>query len=764
MASTMANPSLQLTCFTSTRKFHDGHQFGSVNAQRASFQAVRGTTHLKLSTSISQVRLMGSGQKNDRLLTHSSDGSSIDSTETDGVELPSDSSDMAEDATTVQALEGNEQGQTQSEKGAVIEALEGKKVDNNDAQPSSTSVENGSSRAQVYPSGDLVYKKKEGWESFVLQCRMLVALPWQRVKKGSVLTIKLSGEIPEQYQGRFMQGLSLPQICENLVKAANDPRVAGVFLSIEPLSCGWGKLDEIRRHMEYYKQSGKFLVGYMAVGGEKEYYLASLCPELYCPPGAYISITGLKVQGQFLGGVLEKVGVEPQVQRFGKYKSLGDQLQRKDMSEPNREMLTALLDDIYGNFIEQVSLAKGKTKDDVEALFEAGIYKVDDLKKGGWITDIKYADEIEEMLKKRTEAKMDKPLQTVPYKKYSRVSKWTLGLDGGNNRIAVIRAAGGISRTAGGGLPGSSGEGIASDTFIEKIRLVREAKQFKAVIIRIDSGGGDALASDLMWREIKLLAEKKPVIASMADVAASGGYYMAMAAGVILAEPLTLTGSIGVVSAKFNLARLYERVGFAKEYISRGKYAELDADQRPFRPEEEAFFKESAMNSYTSFRNKAAESRSMAIEKMEEVAQGRVWTGKAALEHGLVDTLGGISKAIAIAKQKAGIPEDQEVSLIELSRRQGSPLALLRGGASALTFLFQFSQSELGSQMLNSLLKGAPLAGSISSGIQARMDVISVDGVGTESVESVSNMKFSSQGIEENSAWGTLFDLISDFL
>lgn len=760
----MANPSLQLTCFTSTS---NGHHIGTVNAQRASFQAVRGITHRKLSTSIkrsSQLRLLGSGQKYDRLLIHSSDGSSTDSTETSGVELPSDSSDIEEDASTVQGLEGNGKGQVEPEKAAVIEALEGKKVDNNEIQQNSIVAENGSSRAQVYPSGDLVYKKKEGWESFVVQCRMLVALPWQRVKKGSVLTIKLSGEIPEQYQGRFMQGLSLPQICENLVKAANDPRVAGVFLSIEPLNCGWGKLDEIRRHLEYYKQSGKFLVGYMAVGGEKEYYLASLCPELYCPPGAYISIVGLKVQGQFLGGVLEKIGVEPQVQRIGKYKSFGDSLQRKDMSEPNREMLTALLDDIYENFLEQVSLAKGKTKEEVEALFEAGIYKVDDLKKGGWITDIKYADEIEEMLKKRTEAKMDKPLQTVPYKKYSRVNKWTLGLDGGSNRIAVIRAAGNISRNVGGGLPGSSGEGIASDTFIEKIRSVREAKQFKAVIIRIDSGGGDALASDLMWREIKILAEKKPVIASMADVAASGGYYMAMAAGVVLAEPLTITGSIGVVSAKFNLGRLYERVGFAKEYISRGKYAELDADQRPFRPEEEAYFKESAMSSYTSFRNKAAESRSIAVEKMEEVAQGRVWTGKAALEHGLVDTLGGISKAIAIAKQKAGIPEDQEVSLVELSKRQASPLALLRGGASALTFLFQFSQTELGSQIIKSVVKGVPLSSSISSGVQARMDVISVDGVGSESVESVSNMKFSTQGSEGDSAGGPLFDLLGEFL
>lgn len=716
-----------------------------------------------------QPRLLGSGQKYDRLLTHASDGSSTESAETSegtGVELPSDSSDIEADAKTVKSLEGNVKEQTKSDADiAVVEALEGKKVDNNEVErKKGVVVENGSSRAQVYPSGDLVYKQKEGWERFVVQCRMLLALPWQRVKKGSVLTIKLSGEIPEQYQGRFMQGLSLPQICENLVKAANDPRVAGVFLSIEPLSCGWGKLDEIRRHLEYYKQSGKFLVGYMAVGGEKEYYLASLCPELYCPPGAYISIVGLKVQGQFLGGVLEKIGVQPQVQRIGKYKSFGDQLQRKDMSEPNREMLTALLDDIYGNFLEQVSIAKGKTKEEVEALFDAGIYKVEDLKSGGWITDIKYADEIEEMLKKRTEANMEKPLRTVLYKKYSRVNKWTLGLDGGSNRIAVIRAAGGISRTAGGGLPGSSGEGIASDTFIEKIRFVREAKQFKAVIIRIDSGGGDALASDLMWREIKMLAEKKPVIASMADVAASGGYYMAMAAGVILAEPLTITGSIGVVSAKFNLGRLYERVGFAKEYISRGKYAELDADQRPFRPEEEAYFKESAMNSYTSFRNKAAESRSIAIEKMEDVAQGRVWTGKAALEHGLVDTLGGISKAIAIAKQKAGIPEDQKVSLVELSKRQASPLALLRGGATVLNFLFQISQTELGSQMLKSISNGVSLSSSISSGVQARMDGISVDGVGTESVESASNMNFSSQGIEEDSVWGSFLDLLSDFL
>lgn len=739
MATIMANPCLQLTRFTSTKKFHDGHCIRTVYAQGACFQSAMGNTSSTSLRRVSQLRPFLGGHNYERLHTRASDGNSTDTTEA------GEESDMPSDSTLEVVVEGN----GKEAKSPVVEALEGKMVNSTEV---AAPVENGSGRAQSFPTGDLEFKKKEGWEQFVVQCRMVIALPWQRVKKGSVLTIKLGGSIPEQYQGRFMQGLSLPQICENLVKAAHDPRIEGVFMSIEPLDCGWGKLDEIKRHMEYYKQSGKFLVGYMAVGGEKEYYLASVCPELYAPPGAYISLLGLAVQGQFLGGVLEKVGVQPQVQRIGKYKSFGDQLSRKDMSEPNREMLTALLDDIYANFLEQVSLARGKTKEDVEALFETGVYKIADLKQGGWITDIKYADEIEDMLKERIkQTKMDKPLQTVPYKKYSKVSKWTLNLAGGGNRIAVIRASGSISRKEGGGL-GAGGDGIASDTFIDKIRLVRDNKNFKAVIIRIDSGGGDALASDLMWREIKMLAEKKPVIASMADVAASGGYYMAMAAGVILAEPLTITGSIGVVSAKFNLGELYQRVGFAKEYISRGKYAELNADQRPFRAEEEEFFKASATNSYESFRNKAAESRSMAIEKMEEVAQGRVWTGKAALRHGLVDALGGISKAVAIAKEKAGIAADQQVSLVELSRRQASPLALLQGGAMT-NALLDFLGSEVGSQLLNSLIAG-------SSGVQASMDVINVTGLGTESAKKMGNMQLLSQGIEESSIW----ELLSDFL
>ncbi|KAL2610043.1 hypothetical protein R1flu_028616 [Riccia fluitans] len=594
---------------------------------------------------------------------------------------------------------------------------------------------NGSAAKEALPTGELQFKAPGGWEEFVTKCRMLIALPWQRVKKGSVLKLKLSGPITEQVPSRFASNLSLPMLCQNLTKAANDPRIAGIFLRIEPIDCGWGKIDEICRHIDYYKKSGKFLIGFMVVAGEKEYYLASKCDEIYAPPNAYISLLGLKVQATFLGGVFEKVGVEPQVQRIGKYKSAGDSFSRKDMSDANREMLTALLDDIYENWVNQIASSRGKSIKDVEDLLDAGVFKLEKLKEGGWITDIKYEDEIDEMLKTKLSIAEDKKLPSVDYRKYCKVKAWTLGLSGGGDRIAVIRAVGGISRARGG--VSLSSEGIVSDSFIEKIRQVRDSKDFKAVVLRIDSPGGDALASDLMWREIKLLAAKKPVIASMVDVAASGGYYMAMACDVIIAESLTLTGSIGVVTAKLNLGELYERVGFNKEIISRGRFAELDAEQRPFTNEELEFFKASAQNAYESFRNKAALSRRMETEKLEEVAQGRVWTGKAASERGLVDAIGGFWRAIAIAKQKAGIASDGKVALVELSRQQTSPLALLQGGASlasVLLPLLELTETESGRKFINFLIRGASLSDAAASGgIQARMEDITIDGLGVGS-------------------------------
>ncbi|EYU38164.1 hypothetical protein ABFS82_04G140000 [Erythranthe guttata] len=561
-----------------------------------------------------------------------------------------------------------------------------------------------------YPTGEFVYREYDPWENLVVKFKMLFAFPWQRVKKGSVLTMKIRGEISDQLKSRFSSGLSLPQICENLIKAAYDPRISGIYLQIEPLSCGWGKVEEIRRHVLDFKKSGKFIVGYVPACGEKEYYIGSACQELYAPPSAYFQLYGLTVSASFLGGVLEKIGIEPQVERIGKYKSAGDQLTRKSISNENREMLTALLDNIYGNWVETISLVKGKKKEDIENFVNEGVYEVERLKEDGWITDIKYEDEVESLLKERLAIPSSKKLPTVDYRKYCRVKKWTIGLAGSRNRIAIIRASGSISRVR--GSLSTSSSGIVSEQFIEKIRTVRESKRYKAVVLRIDSPGGDALASDLMWREIKLLAAKKPVVASMADVAASGGYYMAMAAQTIVAENLTITGSIGVVTGKFNLERLYEKIGFNKEIISRGRYAELTAaDQRPFRTDEAELFAKSAQSAYRSFRDKAASSRSMTVDKMEEVAQGRVWSGNDAASRGLVDAIGGISRAVAIAKQKANIPLDEQVTLVEISRPSTSLFDILGGFGSSV------AEADKAIKELMQLM-------SSSDGIQARVDGI----------------------------------------
>ncbi|CAN1296978.1 Serine protease SPPA, chloroplastic [Linum perenne] len=246
-----------------------------------------------------------------------------------------------------------------------------------------------------YPHGEFEFKKKFGfWTTFFMKLRMLIAFPWERVRKGSVLAMKLRGEISDLPKSRFSSALSLPQICENFIKAAYDPRIPGIYLEIDSLACGWGKVEEIRRHILDFKKSGKFIVAYIPTCREKEYYLACACSEIYAPPSAYFSLYGLTVEASFLGGVLEKVGIQPELQRIGKYKSAGDQLLRKSMSDANCEMLTALLDDIYGNWLDKVSSDRGIKREDLENFISEGVYQVDRLKDDGLITDILYDDEV----------------------------------------------------------------------------------------------------------------------------------------------------------------------------------------------------------------------------------------------------------------------------------------------------------------------------------------------------------------------------------
>lgn len=593
-------------------------------------------------------------------------------------------------------------------------------------EPEAISTDEAStSEASAVP--ELQYIEPSGMQRAITSFRLFFALPWRRFKSESALTFKLSGPIAEQPQSRFSQTTSLPAICDSLQKAAVDPRIVGLVIKIDPLQCGWGKILEIRRHVEMFKESGKWTVAYLERAGEKEYFLASAFGEVYAPPCASLSLRGLSVSGTFLRGVLDKVGVEPEVRRIGKYKSAGDQLLRSEMSEPQKEQLDALLDDIYGDFVDGIAVSRKKTREEVQELLDSGMYKMEDFLSGGWVDGLMYEDQVNDLVKERTGGKEDE-LRAVGLSRYAKVGRSAFNLDGGKT-IAVVRTSGAITG-------GSGSNGITSGAVIAQLRRLKKNKRIAAVVLRVDSPGGDALASDLMWREIQKLSEEKPVIASMADVAASGGYYMSMACRKIVAEALTITGSIGVVTGKFSLAELYKKAGYNKETLSRGKYAQLLLETRSFNEHEQELFDSSAQYAYESFRNKAAASRGMEIEAMQDVAQGRVWSGKRAVTVGLVDAIGGLNKAIVLAKEEAGIKPEEKVQLLEVSRAQVSPLALLTGGGGATAGLGPLGVVASGFLMLQSLVGGgaAGLTPAAAVGAPALMEMLAAV-VGAGSVD-----------------------------
>jgi len=579
------------------------------------------------------------------------------------------SSDGGSEATTT-AVE--EVGRPEAQSRVVKRQLAGKK-----GQTTEVEVDYGRVDDLLAAADALPFTPLTGGELFWTKLRLAFAWPWRRFKQDSVLTLKIGGQISEEVQPRFSSTPSLPQLCLCLRKAALDPRIVGVAIKVEPLAIGWAKLQELVRHIDHFRASGKFAVAYMELGGEKEYYLASACSEVILPPSANLSLRGLSVSGTFLRGVLDKIGVEPEVRRIGQYKSAGDQLLRKDMSAAQREQLSALLDDIYDGFVEEVARRRGKKPEEVKSLIDRGVYDMRVLLEEGWVDRLAYEGDVEDMLKERTDGKPDE-LRQVGYQKYSRVSPSAFQIGAGKACVAVLRASGAITGTGGGG----TSQGITAKKVVAKLRKLAKDPSVTAIVLRIDSPGGDALASDIMWSEIKRVVKSKPIVASMGDVAASGGYYMAMGCERIVAERLTLTGSIGVVTGKFSLQDFYEKIGYAKETISKGRYAQVLLESRPLSEDESELFDRQAQYAYESFRNKAAESRGKEPEEMERYAQGRVWAGTRAMGVGLVDGLGGLSKAIEVAKALAGIPVDQRVRIREVSRAEMSPLQLLTAGSS----------------------------------------------------------------------------------
>jgi protease-4 len=480
------------------------------------------------------------------------------------------------------------------------------------------------------------------------------------VGANSTLVLAIGGDLQEREpSGVFDQFVEPPptvrSVTDALRKARIDRRVTSVV--IRPTTSGalWAKVQEVRDAIVDFKRSDKPIIAFLEFGGDQAYYIASACDKVFLMPTASLELTGLASYELFLRGTLDKIGAFPDALHIGDYKTASNTFTEHTMTPAHKEMAQSLNTDLFEQLVHGLAEGRHKSEAEARALIDHGPYLPEDAVRAGLVDDLAYEDEIDDKVQLGSGE-----VRYLLQKDYRHILPASLGLDRGQ-RIAVIYAVGLISS-------GESSDGgtqvVGSDTLVRYLRRARADNSIKAIVLRIDSPGGSAIASDVIWREVMLTREKKPVIASMSDVAASGGYYIAMPAHAIVAQPGTLTGSIGVVMMKFVIDGTLKKVGVNMESVSQGRYAEIYSPVRPFSPEERARVQQLMQATYDTFVEKAASGRNTTPEKIDAIAQGRVWTGKQAKHLGLVDELGGLDRALALAKQRANIAQDAEVELI----------------------------------------------------------------------------------------------------
>jgi protease-4 len=491
------------------------------------------------------------------------------------------------------------------------------------------------------------------------------------VRDNSVLVLNVSGSLPDYvnedpFASRFLNvpSQSLTSLLAQLRKAKADKRIKAVLLDIGFVGGGWGKADEIREAIADFRASGKPVYAYMEYGANKELYIATAAERVYVAPIGDLFINGFAADVMFFRGSLDKLGIYPDFYQIGKYKNAPDQFTRKEMSEPHREVMNSLLDDLFNRYVETIARDRRKSPEEVRALIDNAPLHAQEAVSAGLIDDAKYREEVEDEIKKRLGYKGDEKLRLTRASEYRRVTFDSLGIDQ-SERVAVVYASGAIG--SGKSDDGSFGgeQSVGSDTVVKAINDARDDKLIKAIVIRVDSPGGSIYPSDLIWNAVESAKKKKPVVVSMGDMGASGGYYISMGANRILAEPSTFTGSIGVFAGKPVMRGFYDWIGVSNEYVMRGKNAGMFRESEPFTPEERAKF-EATIKSfyYDDFIPKVARGRNRDVEYIDSIAQGRVWTGAQAKEKGLVDELGGLERAIEVAKELAKIPREKGVRRI----------------------------------------------------------------------------------------------------
>ena len=494
------------------------------------------------------------------------------------------------------------------------------------------------------------------------------------VPSSATLILRPGGELPEvepddvvgQVFGRDVN--TVRGFVDALHKASRDSRVRSVLLMPSTLELPyWGKVQEMRDAITAFRKSGKKVTAFLEYGGDREYYLASAADQVFLMPSSSLDLTGVASYEMFLRGTFDKIGAYPDFVHIGDYKTAPNQFTQKGFTPAHREMAQSLNRDMYEQLVSGIAEGRKKSEDEIRTLFDQGPFVASKALEAGLVDELAYEDELDDRVPELGKGN-DRRIEGSDYQ---RISLASVGVRP-RSRIAVLYIVGTIASGKGGFDP-VNGTIAGSESIVEQIRKIRDDNSIKAIVLRIDSPGGSSVASDVIWRELTITRQDnpgRPIVTSMSDLAASGGYYIAIPADAIVAQPGTLTGSIGIFGGKIVIGGTLGKAGVGTETVTSGANADMYSPFTPFTPQQRAKVEEFMQDFYKGFVGKVAESRKSTPEMIHAVAQGRVWTGRQALQHGLVDALGGLDTAVAMAKERAKIPADEDVQLVVYPERR----------------------------------------------------------------------------------------------
>lgn len=485
------------------------------------------------------------------------------------------------------------------------------------------------------------------------------------VKTNTVLNLTMSGQLDERTSQDPFENfdfvnmtddrhIGLVDLIKNIQKAKDDPKISGIYINVSPeFYAGYASLEDIRNTLIEFKKSKKFIYAYAELYTERSYYLASVADKIFMNPAGELIFNGMASNVTFFKGALEKMGVEMQVFKVGKFKGAVEPFILDELSDANRQQIDVYLSSLYNTYLEGIAKTRkidaAKVREIADGMLVRSPQGAVDYKM---IDKLAYRDEVMKAIKEELGLEKGDDINFLEPSKYNKVkAPKKEGEDSkSQGKIAILYATGDIIDGEG------DGESVGSKSFTAAVRKARKDDKIKAVVLRINSPGGSAMASDVIHRELMLLQKEKPVIVSMGDVAASGGYYIAMAADTIVAQPNTITGSIGVFGLIPNMQKLLnDKMGITFDGVKKGQFSDLGRTDRPFNEGEKEIIQNYVNSIYYQFLKVVAEGRNMDTASVHEIAQGRVWTGNDAKERGLVDVIGGLETALKIAAKKGGL-------------------------------------------------------------------------------------------------------------